>query len=51
LYWHFYERNRGLLEKNPRIGMAYQMLNKMDSNDKDKMVAQAEYYLEQIERL
>ena len=23
LYWHFYDRNRDKLEKNPRIGMAY----------------------------
>ena len=51
LYWHFYERNRTLLEKNPRIGMMYIMLNKMDGVEKSKIMAQAEYYLENIETL
>ena len=51
LYWYFYEKNRDLLEKNPRIGMAYQVLKKMDPVEKDKLMAQAEQYLEIIEDL
>ena len=49
LYWHFYERNRDKLEKNPRIGMAYRTLDKM--KDRKEIMKQAEAYLEQIETL
>ncbi|MFN4146070.1 MAG: cryptochrome/photolyase family protein [Runella sp.] len=51
LYWHFYERNRPLLERNPRIGMMYQILNKMPTTDKQALLNQAEYYLKEIEEL
>ena len=51
LYWYFYEKNRDLLEKNPRIGMAYQVLKKMNPEEKAKLVEQAEQYLEIIEDL
>ena len=49
LYWHFYDRNREKLEKNPRIGMAYRTLAKM--KNKDEILAQAEKYLQEIENL
>jgi len=49
LYWHFYDRNREKLEKNPRIGMAYRTLDKMKNTD--EILAQAEKYLEDIENL
>jgi deoxyribodipyrimidine photolyase-related protein len=45
LYWHFYERNRDLLERNPRIGMMYQILKKMNPDEKAKIMEQAEGYL------
>lgn len=51
LYWHFYDRNRDLLSKNPRIGMAYVTLNKMEAATKDAIMDQAEHYLEHIEEL
>ena len=51
LYWYFYEKNRDLLEKNPRIGMAYQVLKKMNPEEKAKLMEQAEQYLEIIEDL
>jgi deoxyribodipyrimidine photolyase-related protein len=51
LYWHFYERNREKLEKNPRIGMMYRILDKMDEAEKKKIFAQAETYLKEIEQL
>lgn len=51
LYWHFYERHRDKLEKNPRIGMMYQVLKKMDSSEKEKIMKQAEGYLAVLEDL
>jgi deoxyribodipyrimidine photolyase-related protein len=49
LYWHFYDRNRAKLEKNPRIGMAYRTLDKL--KDKAELLEQAEKYLGEIEKL
>lgn len=49
LYWHFYERNREKLSKNPRIGMVYPTLAKM--KEKDEILSQADYYLNNIEDL
>ena len=51
LYWHFFERNRSLLEKNPRIGMSYITLNKMAANQRQELLKQADFYLEHIEKL
>lgn len=51
LYWHFYERNRAKLERNPRIGMAYVTLNKMPENQRNEILQQAEIYLKNIEEL
>lgn len=50
-YWNFYDRNRSLLEKNPRIGMAYRTWDRMKSVDKAAILEQAATYLEQIEDL
>ncbi|WP_026952530.1 cryptochrome/photolyase family protein [Algoriphagus mannitolivorans] len=49
LYWHFYARNRELLEKNPRIGMMYRTLDKM--GNKQEILDQAEDYLNRLEEL
>ena len=51
LYWHFYERHRELLSKNIRISMMYGTLNKMKPADKAALMDQAQYYLDNIERL
>jgi deoxyribodipyrimidine photolyase-related protein len=51
LYWHFYDRNRSLLEKNPRIGMMYRTWEKMQPGEKKKILDQADLYLEQLETL
>ncbi len=51
LYWDFYDRNRDKLEKNPRIGMAYRLWNKMDSDKKEAILLQAKKYLDDIENL
>jgi deoxyribodipyrimidine photolyase-related protein len=51
LYWHFYDRNQALLERNPRIGMMYQTWKKMDAKTKAEILEQANIYLEKIEEL
>ncbi|MCU0393331.1 MAG: cryptochrome/photolyase family protein [Thermoflexibacter sp.] len=51
MYWHFYDRNKSKLEKNPRIGMMYNLLNNMDSKELDKILKQAEIYLSAINDL
>lgn len=51
LYWHFHERNRDKLEKNPRIGMVYRLLDKMDPKQRKEILDQAENNLLRIEEL
>jgi deoxyribodipyrimidine photolyase-related protein len=51
LYWNFYDRNQDKLSKNPRIGMAYRTLAKMDNSVKIDLLEQAKTYLENIEDL
>ncbi|MEO1259704.1 MAG: cryptochrome/photolyase family protein [Bacteroidota bacterium] len=51
LYWNFYDRNRDKLEKNPRIGMAYRLWNKMDSGKKEGILKRAQEVLERIDDL
>lgn len=38
LYWHFYARNRQLLEKNPRIGMMYRVWDKMKKEERTSII-------------
>jgi deoxyribodipyrimidine photolyase-related protein len=49
LYWAFYERNRGKLENNPRIGFVYNTLSKM--KQKDEILKQANTYLSNLDDL
>lgn len=49
LYWHFYQRHSDKLKRNPRIGMMYQVWEKMD--DKAAILKQAELHLSHIEEL
>lgn len=51
LYWHFYERNRDKLEKNPRIGFVYPTLNKMKAENKAKIMQRANFLLNNLENL
>ncbi len=51
LYWHFFHQHRDLLERNPRIGMAYRTWDKMDAGKREQTLQQAKYYLENIEEL
>lgn len=51
LYWHFYDRHRDKLAKNPRVGMMYRTWDKMDSQKKKELLRQAEHYLSNISSL
>lgn len=51
LYWHFYDRNRSLLEKNPRIGMVYKTWEKMAPAQRQALLAKAEDTLSRLESL
>ncbi len=52
LYWHFYERHRDKLSKNPRVVMMYSILDKkMDSKERTKILKQAENYLQNLDGL
>lgn len=51
LYWDFHIRNRDLLGKNPRIGMVYRNIDKMPTDERAKIQAQADKYLSEIDQL
>lgn len=51
LYWHFHARHAERLSKNPRIGMAYRLWQKMTTQEQEKTLAQAELYLVNIDEL
>lgn len=51
LYWNFYDRHQDKLSKNPRIGMMYNVWNKMKSEDKIALLEQADTYLKKINEL
>lgn len=51
LYWNFYDRHSDKLSKNPRIGMMYNVWNKMKSEDKIALLEQANLYLKNVNEL
>jgi len=51
LYWYFHHRHRALLEKNPRIGMVYRTLDRMDAVELKEALSQAERHLANINGL
>ena len=51
LYWNFFDRNRDALQKNPRIGMMYKIMEKFPAEEMQRITAQAEDYLERVEEL
>ncbi len=51
LYWDFFDRHQEQLAKNPRIGMAYQTLKKMDPQDLVAIKNQAKINLSKINEL
>jgi deoxyribodipyrimidine photolyase-related protein len=51
LYWNFYDKHESKLAKNPRIGMMYNVWNKMNPDAKADLLMQADYYLKNINEL
>ena len=51
LYWHFYDRNRSKLGKNPRIGMMYRIWDKMEGEQQAEILLTAENYLQNLDKL
>ncbi|MFM7595922.1 MAG: cryptochrome/photolyase family protein [Flavobacteriales bacterium] len=51
LYWDFYDRNRSLLERNPRIGMMYKVWDKMEAPQKQLILEKAQEIKQNIEQV
>ena len=51
LYWHFFERHRALLSKNPRVGMMYRTWDRMADKEKKAVLKQADTYLKKVDKL
>ncbi|MEQ8358953.1 MAG: cryptochrome/photolyase family protein [Cytophagales bacterium] len=51
LYWNFLDMQKDKLKGNPRMGMMYNLLNKMDNQEKSKIIEQANFYLENRDNL
>jgi deoxyribodipyrimidine photolyase-related protein len=51
LYWHFHQRHRETLGKNPRLGMTYRSWDRMDEGERKATLAQAEDYLTRLQDL
>ncbi|WNJ19938.1 cryptochrome/photolyase family protein [Pontibacter sp. G13] len=51
LYWHFLDRNRDLLGKNPRMTMMYRLWDKMESPNQQALLEKAEDVLAHLEEL
>lgn len=45
LYWNFLIENREKLQRNPRMGMPYRTLDRMDPGRRDTIVAEAQDFL------
>jgi len=48
LYWHFYNRNRSKLARNPRIGMMYSTWDRMDEDKKAAIIEKADSFLNSL---
>ena len=48
LYWDFLIRNQDKLAKNPRMGMPYRTLGKMDEAKKQAIIADSQAFFDQI---
>ena len=50
LYWHFHHRHRHLLENNPRIGMVYKTWDRMQDDERQRILEQAEAYINTVDQ-
>ncbi len=51
LYWHFHDRHRARLERNPRIGMVYRAWDKMAPDQRRALLAHGDWLLEHVDTL
>ncbi|HAI74834.1 MAG TPA: cryptochrome/photolyase family protein [Microscillaceae bacterium] len=51
LYWAFYEQHRDKLARNSRNALVYKNLDKLSETEKAAVLAQAEHYLANLDRL
>lgn len=51
LYWHFMHRHRDRFGNNPRIGMVYRNLDKMDADLREETLHRAEHLLTNLDDL
>lgn len=46
LYWNFLIRNEGRLRSNPRMGLSYRNLDRLDDGQRDQITRQADSFLD-----
>jgi deoxyribodipyrimidine photolyase-related protein len=51
LYWNFYIQHEDKLKKNPRIGMMYRLIEKMEKSEIESILKQADIYLTNLNSL
>jgi len=51
LYWDFYSRHQRHLGKNARVAMMYRVWDRMNKDEKKRVLAQANTYLKDLNRL
>ena len=51
LYWDFYDRHRAKLESNQRIGMMYNIWDRMSPDVREATLNQAQWYKENLEEI
>lgn len=51
LYWDFYDRHADKLSNNPRIGMMYRIWEKMDAEERENILRQADAYKKNADNL
>ena len=51
LYWSYIERHRRLLGKNARVAMMYRVWDRMDKDEKKRILNRADTYLEDLNHL
>jgi len=51
LYWSFFDRHRRLLGKNARVAMMYRVWDRMNKDEKKRILGQADMYLKDLNHL
>jgi len=51
LYWNFYNQHESKLKNNPRIGMMYNVWNKMQAEQKEALLKRAEWCITHLDEL